>query len=196
MSPSRATSWVMHFRFELAGPLGLAALKSRRRLDIVWVVLASVGVLLLAPMRGEALDGWGILFALMAAFFWAMYILLSAQVGKAVSGIEGLCWAMAVGTMLLAPVGIVSAGTALLQPRLLAIGFAVAILSSMIPYSLEMIALKSLPVNVFGVLKSLEPMSAAIAGLLVLGETLTAQSMLAIVLVSLAAAGTSRFRGV
>lgn len=181
---------------EFIGPLGLAALKSRRRLDLLWVLLAAIGVLLLAPVRGELLDGWGVLFALLAAFFWAMYIILSAQVGQAVSGIEGLCWAMAVGTVLLAPLGVISAGSALLQPKLLAIGFAVAILSSMVPYSLEMIALKSLPVNVFGILKSLEPMSAAIAGLLILRETLTAQSMLAIVLVSLAAAGTSRFRGV
>jgi inner membrane transporter RhtA len=180
---------------EFVGPLGLAALKSQRWLDRLWVVLAAIGVLLLAPIHQAALDGWGVLFALTAALFWALYIVLSAQVGKVVSGVEGLCWAMVIGGTLLAPVGILSAGSALLQPKLLAIGFVVAMLSSMLPYSLEMIALKTLPVNVFGVLKSLEPMSAAVAGLLVLRETLTVQSMLAIVLVSLAAAGTSRFRG-
>jgi inner membrane transporter RhtA len=179
---------------EFIGPLGLAAMRSKRWLDILWVVLAFLGLLLLTPVGGENLDSWGILFALIAACFWAMYILLSAQVGQAVPGIEGLCWAMMVGAIILAPVGIMSAGSALLQPRLLAIGFAVATLSSTIPYSLEMVALKSLPVNVFGILMSLEPMCAAIAGLVILGETLTLRSMVAIVLVSVAAAGTSKFR--
>jgi len=181
---------------EFIGPLGLATLKSRRWLDILWVILAAGGLLLLAPIGGETLDPWGIFFALMAACFWAMYIMLSVQVGQSVSGIEGLCWAMAIGAVMLIPVGILSAGSALLQPRLLAIGFAVAILSSLIPYSLEMIALRSLPLNVFGILMSLEPMCAAIAGLVVLGEKLTLQSIIAIILVSIAAAGTSRFRAV
>lgn len=181
---------------EFIGPLGLAALKSRRWLDILWAILAFLGLLLLMPTGGENLNPWGILLALIAAFFWAMYILLSAQVGQAVPGIEGLCWAMVIGAVILAPVGIISAGSALGQPKLLAIGFAVATLSSTIPYSLEMLALKSLPVNVFGILMSLEPMCAAIAGLVVLGETLTLRSVVAIVLVSIAAAGTSRFRAV
>lgn len=181
---------------EFIGPLGLAAMRSKRWLDILWVVLAFLGLLLLTPIGGENLDFWGVLFALIAACFWAMYILLSAQIGKSVPGIEGLCWAMVVGAIILAPVGIISAGGALLQPRLLAIGFAVAILSSIIPYSLEMVALRSLPINVFGILMSLEPMCAAIAGLVILGETLTLRSMVAIVLVSVAAAGTSKFRAV
>lgn len=181
---------------EFIGPLGLATIKSKRLLDLLWVVLAFLGLLLLTPIGGENLDAWGILFALIAAFFWAMHIVLSAQIGKSIPGIDGLCWSMVVGAILLTPVGIASAGSALLQPRLLAIGFAVAILSSVIPYSLEMLALKSLPIHVFGILMSLEPMCAAIAGLLVLGETLTLRSMVAIVLVSIAAAGTSRFRAV
>lgn len=179
---------------EFLGPLGLAALKSRERLDFLWVFLAFVGVLLLAPIRGEALDIWGVLFALVAAFCWAMYILLAAQVGQAVPGADGLCWAIVIAAVLLAPIGIASAGSAFLEPNILGVGFIVAMLSSMIPYSLELIALKSMPVNVFGVLKNLEPMSAAIAGLLVLGEMLTVQSAFAIALVSLAAAGASRFR--
>lgn len=179
---------------EFIGPLGLATMKSKRWLDLLWVLLACLGLLLLTPIGGETLDSWGVLLALIAACFWAMYILLSAQVGKSVPGIEGLCWAMVVGAIILAPVGIMSAGSALWQPRLLAIGFAVAILSSIIPYSLEMVALRSLPINVFGILMSLEPMCAAIAGLVVLGETLTLRSMVAIVLVSVAAAGTSQFR--
>lgn len=173
---------------EFMGPLGLAALKSRRRLDLLWIFLALSGVLLLAPIRGEALDIRGVLFALAAAFCWAMYILLAAQVGQAVPGVDGLCWAMVIAAVLLAPIGIASAGSALLKPKILGVGFIVAMLSSLLPYSLELIALKSMPINVFGVLKSLEPMFAAIAGLLVLGETLTMQSTFAIALVSLAAA--------
>ncbi|MBD2579295.1 EamA family transporter [Oscillatoria sp. FACHB-1406] len=179
---------------EFTGPLGLAALKSRGKLTLLWVLLAAIGVALLTPLSGERLNLLGVCFALTAAFFWAMYIILSARVGQVVAGIEGLCWAMLVGAIWLVPVGIFTAGNALLQPRLLLSGFGVAILSSMIPYSLEMIALKSLPIDLFGILKSLDPMSAAVAGFLVLGERLTGQSIVAIVSISLAAAGASRFR--
>lgn len=180
---------------EFIGPLGLAALKSQRKLTLLWVILAAIGTILLTPMSGEALDILGVGFALTAAFFWAMYILFSARVGQVVAGIEGLCWAMLVGAIWLVPLGIFTAGNALLQPNLLASGLGVAILSSIVPYSLEMIVLKSLPIALFGILKSLDPMSAAVAGFLVLGERLTGQSMVAIVLISLAAAGASRFRG-
>jgi inner membrane transporter RhtA len=180
---------------EFTGPLGLAALKSKRWLEMLWIGMAALGVLLLAPIGGFALDGWGVTFALIAAVFLALYILLSAQVGQIMPGIDGLFWAMAIAALLLSPLGIASAGGALLQPRLLALGLGVAILSSTIPYSLELIALRSIPVNVFGVLRSLEPMSAAIAGFIVLRETLTLRSLLAIGLISVAAAGISRFRG-
>ena len=179
---------------EFTGPLGLAALKSKRKLDLLWVILAAIGLLLLAPIGGFVVDIWGIILALIAAFFLASYIVLSARVGKAIPGVEGLAWAMAIGGLLLMPIGVLSAGSTLLQPRVLIMGLGVAILSSALPYSLEMAALRSLPLNVFGVLKSLEPVAASLAGLLVLGETLTLRAILAIILISLAAAGVSRFR--
>ncbi|PZO42572.1 MAG: EamA family transporter [Shackletoniella antarctica] len=179
---------------EFIGPLGLATLKSRKKLDALWIVLAFAGILLLAPIRGDGLDIIGVFFALLAAIFWALYILLSAESGRAFPGVDGLCWAMIIAAFILSPIGIYSAGSTLLNPKVLMLGFAVAMLSSMIPYTLELIALKSLPVHVFGILKSLEPMAGAVAGLLILGETLTVQAVLAIILVSLAAAGASRFR--
>lgn len=179
---------------EFTGPLGLAALKSQRKLDLIWVILAAIGLLLLAPIGGFILDIWGIILALIAAFCLATYIVLSARVGKVIPGVTGLAWAMGIGGLILMPIGIFSAGSALLQPRILLLGLSVAILSSALPYSLEMVALRSLPLNVFGVLKSLEPVAAALAGLLILGERLTLRAILAIVLISLAAAGVSRFR--
>jgi inner membrane transporter RhtA len=179
---------------EFMGPLGLAALKSRRWLDGLWVLWAALGVFLLAPwgqQGASALDQVGILWALLAAVGWAMYIVLSAQVGQRMPGIGGLTWAMAFGACLLAPVGIGAAGSLLLEPRVLAIATFVALMASALPYTFELIALRTLPINTFGILLALEPMTAALIGFLVLGETLTHQAMVAIALVSIAAAGAS-----
>jgi inner membrane transporter RhtA len=181
---------------EFVGPLGVAVAGSRRALDVLWVVLAACGILLLAPLGvlGESnLDPVGVLFALMAGFFWASYILLSARTGSAFPGGAGLVISLCIGTAVLLPVGIASGGTALLDPWLLLAGFGVAMLSAAIPYSLEMQALRKIPARVFGVLMSLEPAVAAILGFLVLGETLGLKSITAILLVTVAAAGASRF---
>lgn len=181
---------------EFVGPLGVAVAGSRRALDVLWVVLAACGILLLAPLGvlGESnLDPVGVLFALMAGFFWASYILLSARTGSAFPGGAGLVISLCIGTVVLLPVGIASGGTALLDPWLLLAGFGVAMLSAAIPYSLEMQALRKIPARVFGVLMSLEPAVAAILGFLVLGETLGLKSITAILLVTVAAAGASRF---
>ncbi len=177
---------------EFTGPLGLAVIKSRRGLDVVWVTLAAAGVILLAPLQGSDLDPMGLGFAGLAALAWAGYILLAAATGKVVPGIEGLAWAMVFGTCILLPIGIGAAGTALLDIRLLGMAAAVATLSSA-TYALELIALRRLPVNVFGVLLSVEPMLATASGFLVLGETLTVRSLVAIVLISIAAAGAARY---
>lgn len=180
---------------EFSGPLGLAVLKSQRWLDGLWIVLAGIGIILLTPLSGSSVDGWGVVLALTAGFFWALYILLAAQVGQKLAGIEGLAWALAVSSVLLLPIGIITAGSAFLNPRLLAMGAGVAILSTTLPYSFEMVALRSLPVKVFGVMLSLEPMAGVLAGLLVLGERLSARSLIACLLVSIAAAGAARFKG-
>ncbi|MBX2862647.1 MAG: EamA family transporter [Leptolyngbyaceae cyanobacterium MAG.088] len=177
---------------EFTGPLGLAVVKSRRWLDLLWVTLAAMGVLLLAPLQGSGLDPIGLGFAVLSALSWAGYILLTAATGKVVPGIEGLAWAMAFGSLLLMPIGIGAAGSTLLDARLLMTATAVAALSSA-TYVLELIALRRLPVNVFGVLLSMEPMLAAASGFLVLGETLETRSLVAIVLISIAAAGSARY---
>jgi len=181
---------------EFAGPLGVAIAGSRRLLDLVWAVLAAAGILLLAPLNileDTNLDPVGVALALLAGCFWASYILLSARTGSAFPGGTGLVIALCVGTVALIPVGISGGGMALLDPGLLLTGFGVAMLSSAIPYSLEMEALRWLPARVFGVLMSLEPAVAALVGFVVLGERLGLRLLAAVVLVTVAAAGASRF---
>ncbi|MEO0870124.1 MAG: EamA family transporter [Cyanobacteria bacterium J06642_11] len=178
---------------EFIGPLGLAVVKSRRWLDLVWVSLAAMGVLLLAPLQGgSGLDPLGLVFAALSAMAWAGYILLASATAQVVPGIEGLVWAMVFGGLALMPVGIGAAGMALLDGRLILIAIVVAALSSA-TYALELVALRRLPVNVFGVLLSVEPMLAAASGFLVLGETLQVRALIAIVLISIAAAGSARY---
>lgn len=181
---------------EFVGPLGVAVAGSRRVLDLLWVVLAAAGILLLAPLGvlgGMDLDPVGVAFALLAACLWACYILLSASTGSAFPGGTGLVIALCVGTLVLFPFGIAGAGYALLDPKLLLAGFGVAMLSSAIPYSLELEALRKLPARVFGVLMSLDPAVAALAGLVVLGERLEMRAVAAILFVTIASAGASLF---
>jgi inner membrane transporter RhtA len=178
--------------FEFVGPLGVAVLGSRRALDLVWVGLAAAGILLLADFGGSSLDGVGVALAVIAGGFWAAYILLSARVGQVFSGNDGLALAMIVAVIPLAPVGIAQGGSDLLVPWIIAVGAAAGILSSAIPYTLELEALRRLPTGVFGVLMSMEPAVAALAGFVVLGEDLVAREVVAIVLVVIASAGAAR----
>jgi inner membrane transporter RhtA len=176
---------------EFAGPLAVAVIGSRRALDLLWVALAAGGILLLADPGGGSLDSAGVAFALLAATMWAFYILLSARVGQVFPGGSGLALAMVAAVMITAPFGISQAGSELLSPELLAAGAAVALASSVIPYSLELEALRRLPARVFGVLMSLEPAVAAIAGLIVLGQALDALEWVAIGLVVVAGIGVT-----
>jgi inner membrane transporter RhtA len=181
---------------EFVGPLGVAVAGSRRVLDVLWVVLAAAGILLLAPLGafgGMDLDPVGVAFALLAGCLWASYILLAARTGSAFPGGTGLVIALCVGTVVLAPFGIAGAGYSLLDPKLLLAGFGVAMLSSAIPFSLELEALRKIPARIFGVLMSLEPAVAALAGLVVLGERLEMRAVVAIFFVTVAAAGASLF---
>jgi inner membrane transporter RhtA len=177
---------------EFLGPLAVALAGSRRLLDGLWALMAAGGVVLLTQTRGE-LSVAGLLFALGAGICWGGYILLTAALGNRTTGGQGLAIAMAIGALAVMPVGIVESGTALLDPWILTIALAVALLSSVIPYSLELEALRSIPPRVFGVLMSMEPAVAALAGLLVLGEALHAPQWIAVGLVVLASAGATRF---
>ena len=176
---------------EFTGPLTIAWLNSQRRLDGLWVVLAAIGIVLLSPLNTTGLDGWGVLFALLAGAGWGCYIPLSARMGQVFSGSDGLALAMGVGALLLLPIGLAVEGTALLNPQVVLAGLGVALLSSAVPYSLELAALRSMPLNVFGVLMSLEPAIAALIGFVGLGETLTPKMVLAIALIVVAAVGVS-----
>jgi inner membrane transporter RhtA len=175
--------------FEFTGPFAVAVAGSRRAGDLLWVALAAAGIVLISPGLHGSLDGLGIAFALLAGCFWAAYIVLSARVGRGFSGGHGLALAMAVAAIVLLPVGVAGGGGALGRPGLLATGLAVAVLSSAIPYSLELEALRRLPKGTFGVLMSLEPAVAALVGLAALGQDLSATEVVAVALVVAASAG-------
>jgi inner membrane transporter RhtA len=174
---------------EFTGPFLVAVAGSRRASDLLWVALAAGGIVLLAPGIHGSLDVTGSLLALLAGAFWAAYIVLAARIGRAFSGGQGLSIAMVVATVVLLPSGIVAGGSTLGDPGLLAVGFAVALLSSAIPYSLELEALRRLPKGTFGVLMSMEPAVAALVGLIALGQDLSANEVVAIGLVVAASAG-------
>ncbi|WP_408641818.1 EamA family transporter [Saccharopolyspora oryzae] len=174
---------------EFLGPLAVAVIGSRRKLDVVWAVLAGLGVFLLSRVEG-GLDPVGVAFALMAGALWAGYILVGAKLGSRTTGGSGLALGMAFGALVAAPFGIAEAGTSLLHPAVLVAGLMVALMSSVIPYSLELEALRRMPPRVFGVLMSLEPAVAALAGLLVLGELLGAWQWVAIACVVAASVGS------
>ena len=174
--------------FEFVGPLLVGLLGSRRPLDLVWVASAAAGVLLLTRPSGSA-SAAGIAFALLAGGFWAAYILLSARIGRAFTGGRGLALAMAVAAILMVVPGVVAAGGDLTDPGAAAVGAAAGLLSSVIPYSLELEALRRIAVGTFGVLMSMEPAVAALIGLIALGQGLAAPDVVGIGLVVIASAG-------
>jgi inner membrane transporter RhtA len=176
---------------ELLGPLSVALMTSRRRSDVVWVVLAGGGVALLGFERsGVTLPG--VLFALLAAGCWAAYILLSAATGRAWPGLSGLAVASAVGAVGLGLYAVPAAGGDLLDTSVLVTGAVAGLLSSVVPYSLELIALRTIPTHVFGTLMSLEPAAGALAGLVILGEQLGPGQWAAIACIVVASAGAAR----
>jgi inner membrane transporter RhtA len=178
---------------EFVGPLGVAVFGSRRRRDLIWALLAAVGILLLSDgVGGAGIDPLGAALALTAGGFWAVYILQSARVGQSSPGLGGLAVAASVSAVLVAPFGIVQGGGELLAPSVLAVGLAVGLLSSAIPFALEFEALRRLPNAVFGVLMSLEPAVAAAVGFIALSQGLALVEVVAIALVVAACAGALR----
>lgn len=178
---------------EFVGPLGVAIAGSRRPRDVIWVVLAAAGIVLLSDVGGsEGVDALGVVLALTAGFFWGAYIVLSDRVGALAPGAGGATMAAVLSTLLVAPLGIAQGGIELVDPAVLAAGAAVGVLSTAVPYAFEMEALRRLPRAVFGVLMSLEPAVAAAIGFLALSQGLDPVEILAIGLVVVASAGALR----
>ncbi len=176
---------------EFVGPLAVAVLGSRRARDLVWVGLAAGGVLLLGAERAD-LDLVGVAFALLAGAAWAAYILLSSHTGRRWDGLDGLAVAALVAVVLMSPLTLGGYADELASPQIWLVGAAVGVLSSVIPYSAELIALRRLAPAVFGILMSLEPAAAALAGALVLGELLTPVQWAAMACVVAASVGATR----
>ncbi|WP_411978572.1 EamA family transporter [Streptomyces sp. N50] len=177
---------------EVLGPLALSVLTSRRALNAVWAGLALAGVFLLGGGGFSSLDPVGVAFALGAGAMWATYIVFSARTGRRFPQADGLALAMVVAAVVFLPLGVVESGTKLLNPATVALGSAVAVLSSVLPYTLELLALRRLPSSTFAILMSLEPAVAATAGFLILHQALSVPEAMAIALVIAASMGAVR----
>ncbi len=177
---------------EVLGPLVLSVVASRRALNLLWAGLALGGVFLLGGGGFGSLDAAGVAFALSAGAMWAAYSVFSARTGRRFPQADGLALAMVVAAVAFLPLGIAESGTRLLDPTTVALGAAVAVLSSVLPYTLELLALRRLPASTFAILMSLEPAVAATAGFLVLHQALSATEALAIALVIAASMGAVR----
>jgi inner membrane transporter RhtA len=176
---------------EFLGPLTLAVVGSRRARDLLWALLAAIGVALLGVERGQ-LSWVGVGFALLAAATWAAYIMLSAETGRRWPGLDGLTVASIVATVVLTPFLVAFSGRGLGDPRVVALGALVGLLSSVIPYSCEITALRTIRPSLFGILMSVEPAAAALAGMLVVHEFLRAVQWVALACVVVASVGATR----
>lgn len=179
---------------EFLGPLGVALAGTRRRVDLIWVALAAGGVFLLSGGIGGGSEILGVALALVAAACWGAYIVLNARLGRH-EGLMPLALAMAVSAVVTLPFGINAVGEGLLSANTLAVGLAVGLLSSAVPYVLELEALRTLPNSVFGVLMSLEPAVAALIGFIALSQGLSASEIVAVAMVVIASAGALRGAG-
>ena len=180
---------------EFIGPLAVAVAHSHRRRDLLWVLLAAVGILSLAHGDTHHLSALGLILAAAAGGFWGLYILVQARLGQAFSDGSGLALAMLVATVVAIPDGLIEGGSGLLHPSVLAIGLAVGLLSSVIPYSVELKVLRRMSPGIFGVLMSMEPVAAAIAATVILGQGLSTREVVGMALVTAASVGASLTRG-
>jgi inner membrane transporter RhtA len=177
---------------ELVGPLGVAVAGSRRRVDLLWVAVAAAGILALTRGGAHGLNTLGFVLALAAGCLWGLYIVLNARLGRVFEGSTGLALGLCVASLVVLPIGIADGGAHLLEPESLGLGAAVSLLSAAIPFSFEVESLRRIAAPVFGVLMSLEPAMAALAGLLVLGQSLSARVLFGMALVVLASVAVSR----
>jgi inner membrane transporter RhtA len=176
---------------EFLGPLAVAVFGSRRAVDVAWVVLAAAGIALIAPWSGGGADPIGVLLALAAGGCWAAYILLGSRVSRIMPEGASVATGMVIASFVALPAAIATGGFARLTLPLFVAGIGVALLSSAIPYTLEMIALKGLPARTFGILMSLEPAVAALLGLVFLHELLSVRQWLAVALIIAASTGST-----
>lgn len=176
---------------EFVGPLLLAIVGSKQTVDFLWAFLAAVGIALIAPWSNNGIDLLGVLFALLAGGFWSGYIILGGKISKIMKGGDAVAIGMLFSTILILPFGLLSSKIDNLNPKYLAMGAALALLSSAIPFSLEMKALKHIPARTFSILMSLEPAVAAICGLIFLQEYLSVKECLAIAAVIIASVGST-----
>ncbi len=177
---------------EILGPLGMAVFGSRRVSDFIWIAFAGTGVWLLLPHTDSttALDPWGILFALTASAFWVSYAYFGRKVGS-LHGARTVALGTIISTFIFFPIGLYQVGSALFAPNILFFALMVAVLSTAIPFTLELITLSRLPLKVYGTLTSLEPGIAAFIGMLVLNEHLNVSQWLALACICVASAGTT-----
>lgn len=178
---------------EFTGPLAVAIFSSRKKIDYLWAILAGTGIYLILPsFQGVgSLDPVGVILAVVAGIFWAGYILYGKKAGRDVAGTLAATWGMTFAALVVIPSGLFTSGGKLFSPEVLPFGIGVAILSSALPYTLEMLSLKQIPTKTFGVLMSLEPAIAAIAGLLFLGEQLSFAQWVAMALIMLSSLGSA-----
>ncbi|MGZ9735987.1 EamA family transporter [Flavobacterium sp. GNP002] len=176
---------------EFIGPLLVAVLGSKRTIDFFWVLLAAAGIVLIAPWSNNGLDILGVVFALLAGALWAAYIILGGKISKIMKGGDAVTIGMLFASILIVPFGILGNGLSNLTPQLLGLGVALALLSSAIPFTLEMKALGQLPARTFSILMSLEPAAASICAFIFLQEYLTFNEILAVIFVVIASAGST-----
>jgi inner membrane transporter RhtA len=180
---------------EFTGPLGVALFASRRPIDFLWILLAALGLVALLPLGlgGAPLSALGVAYALGAGACWALYIVFGRQAGASHGG-QITAWGTLIGACIIVPIGVAHTGAALFAPAILPLAAGVAVLSSALPYSLEMFAMPRVPTRTFGVLMSLNPAMGALSGLLFLGESLTLIQWAAIGSIVAASAGSSATR--
>lgn len=177
---------------EFTGPLMLAVLASRKKMDFLWVIMAALGIFFLLPSSSNgSLDPWGIFYALLAGFFWALYIIFGKRLSAYIPTTLGISYGMCAATLVVLPWGLVLNFESMLQTEVMIPALVVGIFGSSIPYALELRAMKNLSQQSFSILMSLEPAVATLIGVIFLAEFLTPLQMGAIIMVILASLGTS-----